>query len=165
MNAAQKAWATRRARLAAGVATVMAVSAAAPVVNRSWEQPVAQGRAATPQEVRATAPVTECELVEISIDEATVGSGRRLFVVLEMGERMVRLFSPARLVTVAVERKYFEKYAIDARRGVKRSRVAEIIRRNRALADRVNEAEQRTASEMLADGGADAVRALELLGA
>lgn len=168
MTPAQKAWATRKARLAASVAAVVSATSASAlppssvIVNRSWEQPVAQVPAvAVP--VFQTTPVERCELVEISIDDSKCGSGRRLFVVLEIGERMVRLFSPSSLVTVVVARSYYEKYAVGAK-GVKRSRVAAIIRRNRALADKVNEAEQRTAAAALPDGGADGVRALELLG-
>src|SRR5882672_1447324 len=169
MNAAHKAWATRRARAAAAalMTSVAAMPAPAPVEakpagvhNVHTSADLVGIGAVSPVIFRGTQAVTDCQLVEISVDDSAVGSGRRLFVVLEEGDKMVRLFSPAKLVTITVDRKYFDKYGYWPARGVKRSRVAEIIRRNIALADKINAAKLEDA---VSDGGADAVAALQLL--
>jgi hypothetical protein len=159
MNAAQKAWATRRARAAAAL-----LATAAPITPvAAWQPSQTQTISATAADVRRTAEVDDCHLVELYVEDDKVGSGRRLFVVLETGASMVRLFQPSQLVTITVCRKYFDRKHIAQKRGVARQRVAEIIRRNRALADRVNDAKLLRGADMLQDGGADAVRALQLL--
>lgn len=97
-------------------------------------------------------------MVEIELDCKEVGSGRRRYVVLDTGARMVRLFSASSLIAIDVHRLEFEKRARAVKFNPKT--VAEIIRRNIALADRLND---KAADVVLFDGGEAAVRALAVL--
>lgn len=146
LSPAQKAWVTRRAMQAAS-ATVTVPAVAAPVSRIIQLKPVA-------------APVADEPLVNLWVDDPAVGCGLRLFVVVDRGDRFVSLMTPS-LATIRVERKYFDRYAKPATRGVRRSRVAEIIRRNVAFADRVNAGAGR---DVLSDGGAFLSTALRLVG-
>jgi hypothetical protein len=163
VNAAQKAWATRRARLTATTAAVViAATPAAAIVNVSNDATLAALTTINPAAAtRQVAAEVAC-VVELYVDEQ-IGCGRFLFVVVEEGPQIVRLLRPSSLETVTVSRKYFDTHKIVPKRGaVNRTRVANIIRRNRALADKVND---RKGADVLADGGADAALALQLLAA
>jgi hypothetical protein len=140
MNAAQKAWATRRARDAA--------RADIQTLNAGIETP-------------APALKTSKPIVDIEVDHHAIGCGTRRFIVLDCGPRTVRLFSYASLIAINVDRLTFDrkaKYARDA----KRITIARILRQNLKQADRIN-AEARKASDRVSDGGADAAKALEVL--
>lgn len=183
LNAAQKAWITRRAKLAAAVATIVAGSPDQPVVimpavtvdtGIKLPPPPKSGRigdavvapAAAWQAPRvamvsadAMVPATEFEMVEMRLDDAAIGCGQFRLIVIERSDRTVRLFNAPKLATVTVSREHFEKTAKPARH-VRRAVLADIIRRNLALADRVNGQAQRIVMD---DGGRFAVAALTLL--
>lgn len=139
MNAAQRAWATRRAKAAA----------------RADQQQLAAGIAAPSTAFRERKPV-----VDINIDHRDVGCGMRRFVVLDCGPRLVRLFYYPTLTTIVIDRLTFDRKAKPAR-DTKRETITRIIRANQAIADRVN---NQAKAIVLKDGGADAVKALEVLG-
>jgi hypothetical protein len=135
----QKAWETRRAK-AEGRAIIEArkVEAAAPPPPPS--------------------PVADARHVELWLDRQDVGCGYRRYTVLEVGDRVVRLFSASKLIAIDVDRREFDRWARPVRH--KGATVAGIIRRNFALVDRVNDA----AGELvLFDGGGAAVRAMAVL--
>jgi hypothetical protein len=137
LSPAQKAWETRRAK-AEGRALVEKQNAIA-------EQAIVSPRA-------------DARMVEIELDRSDVGCGRRRYVVLDIGPRMVRLVSAPSLIAIDVTREEFDRRAKAVRHNGKT--VAAIIRRNMALADRVNDKAQ---TVVLFDGGDAAKRALELL--
>lgn len=134
-NAAHKAWETRRLK-AAGRAIVEAAKVAktAPVV---------------------TSPLADARMVSMWMDNVEIGCGYRRFIVLDVGPRFVKLFSASKLATIEVLRSEFDRYAREVRGKAKT--VTAIIKRNVAMADRIN-------TEKLAivvnDGGANAVKAI-----
>lgn len=138
MNAAQKAWATRRARDTA--------RADIQTLNRGVEQPSAVYDPKRP-------------VVDIWLDDAKVGCGMRRYVVLECGSRWVKLFYYPSLVTVTVDRLTFDRKAKPAKDAHKRT-IARIIRENMAQAERINAQAKRP---VMADGGARAKQALQVL--
>jgi hypothetical protein len=115
-----------------------------------------------PVSIAAPKVVEELEklkVCELWVDDALVGCGFRRFIVLEEGDRTVRLFSAAKLAAIKVDRRYFEQKAKFDRRPNRRA-IADIIRRNVAMADRINDREQ---APIVSDGGKDACTALQLL--
>jgi hypothetical protein len=139
LSPAQKAWETRRAK-AEGRAIVEArkVEAAAPPPPPS--------------------PASDARHVELWLDRQDVGCGYRRYTVLDVGPRVVRLFSAAKLIAIDIDRCEFDRWAKPVRH--KGATVARIIRQNIAMADRVNDA---AGEVLLFDGGAAAVRALAVL--
>jgi hypothetical protein len=98
MNAAQKAWATRRAREAA--------RADIAALNKGIETPAPA--------FRETKPV-----VDLNIDHKDVGCGMRRFVVLDCGPRLVKLFYYQTLTAITIDRLTFDRkarYARDSKR-------------------------------------------------
>ncbi len=138
MNAAQRAWATRRAMAAA----------------RADQERLAAGVEERPTAFRESKPV-----VDLNIDHRDVGCGQRRYVVLDCGPRLVRLFYYPTLTTIVIDRLTFDRKAKPAR-DAKRETITRIIRANQAIADRVN---NQAKAIVLKDGGADAVKALEVL--
>ncbi|MBR0693636.1 hypothetical protein [Bradyrhizobium lablabi] len=138
MNAAQRAWATRRA--------MKAIQTDRETLKAGIETPAPAFKESKP-------------VVDLNIDHHAIGCGMRRYVVLEVGPRLVRLFYYPTLTTITVDRLTFDrkaKYARDSKRDV----VARIIRQNLALADKINTQAQ---SIVMSDGGADAAKALEVL--
>lgn len=138
LNAAQRAWATRRARDAARVeiATIKAgVTKPSPAYDP--DKPV----------------------VDLWLDDARVGCGQRRYIVLEVGTKHVKLFYPPQLVMITVDRVTFDRHARPAR-DAKVRKLARIIRDNVAAAKRVNEA---AGKPVMPDGGARAKQALRAL--
>lgn len=138
LSPAQRAWQTRRQ-----MASV-----------RADQETLKAGVAEPTPVLKTSKPV-----VDLWLDEPAVGCGQRRFVVLDVGERRVRLFYYPTLTSVTVDRLTFDrhaKYARDAKRGT----ITRIIRANLALADKIN-SEARKA--VVSDGGADAAKALEVL--
>lgn len=131
--------------------------------HRAWEtrRAKAEGRAAIEAaKVAAVAPpepspVADARHVQLWLDRQDVGCGYRRYTVLEIGDRVVRLFSAAKLITIEVDRREFDRWAKPVRH--KGTTVAGIIKNNQRLADRINAAAQST---IINDGGADAVRAI-----
>lgn len=175
MNAAQKAWATRRARAAAALMATSAIVApaiapVAPVVISSGDELAAiyaaketarAARIAEAADALTFKPATELQVVTYWVDSAAVGCGERLFVLIARSGREVQLLDPCKLISITADAKNFDKYAKPLRRGqFKRERIATTIRAARDLADRLN---AEAGSMKMADGGADAVRALQLL--
>lgn len=136
MNAAQKAWATRRARLAAEKAAPLPPPAPArrkrQLVDRigalvaiepekTAGQKAAESRAIALQAraelearragVEQPSALAECKTVRMWVDDAKVGCGFRNFVVVEIGTKVVRLFSAPALREIDVSRYDFDKYA------------------------------------------------------
>lgn len=140
LSPAQKAWQTRRllAEQRAKVEAAAAIVAAAP--PRSKLNPLSS------------------KMVEINLDRADVGCGWRRYVVLEVGPGWVKLFSAAMLKSVDIRRAEFDLKAKATK--FDKAAVAAIIRRNRAMADRLNE---QAKAIVMPDGGADAVKAMELM--
>ena len=138
MNAAQRAWATRRSREAA----------------RADIQKLNAGIATPAPAFKESKPV-----VDLWVDDAKIGCGRRRFVVLDCGPRVVRLFCYPLLTTIIVDRLTFDRSAKYARDS-KPSKIADIIRANLKMADRIN---AQAKAMVFNDGGADAARALEVL--
>lgn len=138
VNPAQKAWETRRAK-AEGRAAIEAakVAAVAPPIP---------------------SPVADARHVQLWLDRQDVGCGYRRYTVLDVGDRVVRLFSASKLITIEVDRREFDRWAKPVRH--KGTTIAGIIRRNIALVDRVNDA---AGSVVLLDGGAAAVSAMAVL--
>jgi hypothetical protein len=137
LSPAQKAWETRRAR------------AEAHALQERWK---AIETEATPS------PLQSARMIEIELDRPDVGCGRRRYIVLDIGPRKVRLFSAPSLISIDVTREEFDRRAKPAKHNG--AIVAGIIRRNIALADRVND---KAGNLVLFDGGPDAVRALQVL--
>jgi hypothetical protein len=138
MNAAQRAWATRRAKAAA----------------RADQETLKAGVEAPSPALKTSKPV-----VDINIDHHAIGCGTRRYVVLDCGPRLVRLFYYPTLTAVTIDRLTFDrkaKYARDA----KRDTIARIIRQNQQLADKIN---NQAKAIVMPDGAADAVKALEVL--
>jgi hypothetical protein len=138
MNAAQRAWATRRARDAARVEIA--------AIKAGVEQP---SRAFDPDK-----PV-----VDLWLDDARVGCGQRRYIVLEVGTRWVKLFYPPQLALVTIDRVTFDRHAKPAR-DAKVRKLARIIRDNVAAAKKINEA---AGKPVMPDGGARAKQALQIL--
>jgi len=161
MNAAQKAWATRRARAAAAAPFPAAVIAApamlakpAPIVNRDFG-----GYVPTVYVAPVLEPVTELEVVDIWLDHPVVGCGNRRYVVLAKSRRDVQLFYVPRLTTITISREEFDKAHMPGRK-VRPKVIAQIVRDKLAMVDKINSA---ASAEVMTDGGADTVRVLELL--
>jgi hypothetical protein len=135
LSPAHKAWETRRAK-AEGRAIIEArkVDATAPV---------------------KVSPLADAKMVELWLDRQDVGCGQRRYVVIEIGPRVVRLFSAAKLITIEVNRTEFDRYARPVRG--KANTVTAIIKNNQRLADRINGVAQ---TIIMNDGGADAVRVI-----
>lgn len=55
--------------------------------------------------------MVDTSIVHLWVDNATVGCGERLFVVLKVGPKFVQLFDPNQLKFIMVERGIFEKQA------------------------------------------------------
>jgi hypothetical protein len=131
--------------------------------KRAWEtrRAKAEGRAIVEaRKIEATAPVTvsplgESKMVALWLDRLDVGCGLRRYIVLDVGARIVRLFSAAKLLTIEVDRAEFDRYARPVR--AKAKNVSRIIKDNQRLADRINGGAQ---TIIVSDGGADAVRAI-----
>lgn len=138
LSPAQRAWQTRRALAAA----------------RADQEVIKAGITAPTQVLKTSKPV-----VDLWLDDVAVGCGQRRFVVLDVGERMVRLFYYPTLTTVTVDRLTFDRHARYAR-DAKRETITRIIRRNLALADKINSEARKP---IVSDGGADAAKALEVL--
>lgn len=139
LTAAQKAWETRRAK-AEGRALIEAakVAAVAPPPPKT--------------------PAADARVVSLWLDRQDVGTGWRRYVVLDVGDRMVRLFSAAKLIAIDVTRAEFDRWAKPVRH--KGTTITAIIKANIAMVDRINDA----AGELvLFDGGEAAVRAMQVL--
>ncbi len=162
LSPAQKAWATRRAQgwtpngkaLPLSIVNAKNYAPAPADIAKPWLDPKPL---AAP--IDAMDPVTAFEFVEYWVDHPDVGCGFFRFVVLDRGPRKVRLFYCSRLSTIIVNRAEFDRGHMPARK-FKRATLADIIRRNRALADKVNDREER---EVIPDGGVFTVRALQLV--
>jgi len=165
LSPAQKAWVTRRAKMAAA-ATVPAIlpvtstlapaPSASAIVNTYSDADLANIKVYRAPEMVA---VDEFRMVEIYLDRADVGCGRRRFVVMAMSKDRVRLFNPSRLITIEIPRKQFDMGHLLAKK-VDRKLLARLMRENIATADRVND---RVQEDRLSDGGPDAVKVLEWL--
>lgn len=140
LSPAQKAWETRRAK-ADGRAIVEA---------RKIEA------ASAPPAVMS--PASEARHVKLWLDRQDVGCGYRRYTVLDVGDRTVRLFSASKLIAIDVDRREFDQWAKPVRH--KGTTISNIIKRNIAMVDRVND----DAGEIvLFDGGVAAQRAMEIL--
>jgi hypothetical protein len=138
MNAAQKAWATRRARDAARADIVTlnkGVEAPSPALNES--KPV----------------------VDLYLHDSPVGSGLRRYIVLECGPKWVKLFYYPSLTMVRIDRLTFDRKAKAAKDAKKRT-LARIIRANVELAERIN---RQAGKPVMAEGGVWAKQALAVL--
>lgn len=138
MNAAQRAWATRRAHAAARV-EIAAIKAGVTRPSPAYDP--------------------DKPVVDLWLDDAKVGCGQRRYIVLEVGTKAVKLFYPPQLVLVTVDRVTFDRHARPAR-DAKVRKLARIIRDNVAAAKRVNEA---AGKPVMPDGGARAKQALKVL--
>jgi hypothetical protein len=162
--AAQKAWATIRARKAAALAS----TAVAPVAPVAIEVPAAIVNVSTDATL-VTLPVAPSPLwvaapefvaCSMYVDDVAVGCGWHRFVVVETNDRCVRLFHPTRLVTVIVSRKSFDKHAkIDRHQRKAAKAITSIVRGNLAVVDRANDAAM---APVLSDGGETTRRVLAL---
>ncbi len=155
LNAAQKAWETRRARAAAAAIASQPAKAARPKVERvsplagQVVQLNAAHRAhetrraleAARQELEArrngvTSPSpVEAELVHLYIDDSKIGCGYRQFVVVEIGPKAVRLFNAPTLQEISVDRFVFDKRATPYR--TVKSRVINLITKTISCCDRL----------------------------
>jgi hypothetical protein len=166
--AARKAWETMRARKAMLGTMVAAVSlapaapsvpAAKPaIVNVSTSADFAPRVYVEPELVA----VTELQYVSLYlVDHPVVGNGQREFIVLAMSSKRVKLFYSPSLETLEVSREVYDRghMPVPSRR-FNRDRLAGLIRKRIALADRVNSEQM---ADVLSDGGADAQRVLELI--
>jgi hypothetical protein len=137
MSAAQKAWATRRARDSARVeiATIKA-GVSRPSAAFDPDKPV----------------------VDLWLDDIKVGCGQRRYVVLECGTKWVRLFYPPRLISLTIDRVTFDRHAKPAT-NAKPKVLRRIIRDNVAMAKRINE----LGDHAMPDGGARAKQAVRAL--
>lgn len=138
LNAAQKAWATRRARDAA--------RADIAVLNAGVTEPSAAFNPKKP-------------VVDLDIDDAKVGCGMRRYVVLDVGPRLVRLFYYPLLATVVVDRLTFDRKARSAKKTDPQV-ISRIIRENLARVDRINDA---AGTLVMSDGGPSTALALQVL--
>jgi len=140
LTPAQKAWETRRAK-AEGRAIVEArkIEAAAP----------------PPETI---SPAADARHVQLWLDRQDVGCGYRRYTVLDVGDRTVRLFSASKLIAIDVDRREFDQWAKPVRH--KGTTVSNIIKRNIAMVDRVND---EAGAIVLFDGGEAAQRALAVL--
>lgn len=136
----KRAWATRRA--------VAAIQADREILKAGIETP-------------APALKTSKPVVDMAVDHHALGCGMRRFVVLDCGDRAVRLFSYSQLTTITVDRLTFDRKARYARDS-KRDKLIEILRRNVRQADRINQ-DATSASDRVPDGGADYAKALQVL--
>lgn len=153
LSPARKAWITRRAKALVRPVVFPPPAAPIPSAPTTWMTPSV---APPPPELQ---PVTELQVVELWLDDAVVGCGQRRFIVLDQSTREVRLFYAPLLATTTVPRRIFDAHHMPARK-VRRKVIAEIIRARRTVADRVN---AEATKVVMPDGGAFAVRALELL--
>lgn len=135
LSPAMKAWETRRAK-AEGRAIVEArkIEAAAPEIM---------------------SPLADAKMVTLWLDRQDVGCGLRRYIVLDIGARIVRLFSAAKLITIDIDRAEFDRYARPVRG--KARIITAIVKANQRMADRINGEAQ---TIIVPDGGADAVRAI-----
>lgn len=116
-NPAQKAHLTR-ALVKAGRAPIHATkSASAPkalsvAAQQSWvtRRAVGDVRAAS-KLIAAAAQFAAGESVSMWLDESAVGSGSRVFIVREVGDKSVTLYYPPLLTEITVDRRSFDKYA------------------------------------------------------
>jgi hypothetical protein len=151
-------------KIAAPGSVQLPAPAAAPItpppaiVNISTDAGLIRPVVKAPVEIESRL-VEDFQMVEIYVDDAILGCGRRRFMVLEIGPRVVRLFSCASLENGLVDRKYFDRASKPAKRAYKKE-LAPIIRRNIALADRAN---QRVEKDIMTDGGVWATYALSIL--
>lgn len=169
LSPAQKAWVTRRAKMAAAsmVANVPALKAVAEhvakpaIVHRSSNADFAAPRVYVEPEL---VDVAEFAFVSLYlVDHPVVGNGQREFVPLALSSKKVRLFYPPSLETIEVSREVYDRGFVPVpSRRYSRARIAERIRQRIALADRVNGEEM---AMVLQDGGREAQRVLELIGA
>lgn len=104
MSPAQKAWATRKSRLAA----------------RDHIAAVKHG-------VTAPSPVGDSRVVTLDWDDSPCGMGRRHYVVLELGTKHVALFYAPTLEGARIDRVTFDRLARPAK-GISRRRLAAFIR-------------------------------------
>ena len=138
MNAAQKAWATRRARDAArDDIKTLNVGVQVPSVAYDPSRPV----------------------VDLNIDDPRVGCGWRRYVVLECGTRWVKLFYYPLLTIVTIDRLTFDRKAKVAKDAKKRT-ISRIIRANLQQARRIN---AQAKKPVMAEGGVRAKQALAML--
>jgi hypothetical protein len=161
LSPAQKAWATRRAQgwtpkaqRSAAPSNVIAKSDAPAPIAKPWLDPKPIVLPVDHME-----PVTEFQYVTYWVDHPEVGCGFFRFFVLDKGLKKVRLFYISRLTAIVVDRRHFDDHHTPARK-VDRKSIANIIRRNRALADRLNDEAKR---DVMPDGGVYAERALALI--
>jgi len=160
MNAAQKAWATRRARAATAsplpimpparqrrtVERVTALLAASAPGELTAGQKAAETRRAVDAArieaearrngVEAVSPLANNAMVSLYVDDQKLGSGERSFLVLEIGQKTVRLFNAPTLSEIAVDRLAFDRHARPYRSLTKT--VAAIIARNQATFERLD---------------------------
>jgi hypothetical protein len=168
-DAARKAWATRRARAAA--AMMVTTTALTPASARAAVLPekpaivnVSTSETFAPVRVYqrpVLEPVTEFRMVEMWVDTAEIGCGLFRFIVLAVSSIEVKLFQCSKLTAIVVPRADFDRLHVPALK-VKRAVLADIIRRNVRIADKINDNAMRP---VVTDGGTDAVQALELLAA
>jgi hypothetical protein len=133
MNAAQKAWATRRARLAetGGIPVAAPIKRPATAIDRvaailePKREMTAGEKAAETKRLEAqaradaelmrkgiaNAPAITSPTVTMWVDDAKVGCGIRQFVVIEADSRWVRMFHVATLQEIRVTRLEFDRYA------------------------------------------------------
>jgi hypothetical protein len=123
LNAAQKAWATRRARAAAAAGFV-------PSAATTLSAPQVKSAAAAMPDVmrRLDLPVVDLFIEEEAFGRI-VGYGRRRFIVLSADDRRVSLLSAAQLAELQVPRLTFDRFAKPAR-GSSAKTLAAIIKRN-----------------------------------
>lgn len=138
MNAAQKAWATRRAREAARVEI-----------------------ATKAKGIKTPSPAYDPDkpVVDLWLDDSRVGCGQRRYIVLEVGTRLVKLFYPPRLIMLTIDRLTFDRHAKPAADAKPRT-LRRIIRDNMAYAKRINEA---SGTNVMPEGGARAKQAIAVL--
>ena len=125
--------------------------------EKAWQARQAAIAAAPP---RSKLNPLSSKVIEIALDRADVASGMRRWIVLDApaGGSWVKLFSPSLLITIEVRRHEIDMRARAAK--YDREVVTAIITRNRAMADRLN---NQAKAIVMPDGGADAVKALELM--
>ena len=160
MNAAQKAWATRRARAAAAsplptmppARARRAVERVSPLLAGSARAELSAGqkaaetrRAVEAARVEAEArrngiaevsPLADHAMVTFYVDDQKLGCGERSFLVLEIGQKTVRLFNAPTLSEISVDRVAFDRHARPYRSLTKT--VAAIIARNQAEFERLD---------------------------
>lgn len=164
LSPAQKAWVTRRAKIAAG--TAPAGEAPAKPKRMSVFEKQARESVVARSDRSAIEPATEWQLIDINLrEDPVVGIGMRRFTVLGQNARKVKLFYAPLLVTTEVPLWYFKEHWRPAKQQ-DRDAYRDIVRRNIYRADTVNQSlfdQHKPESSYLSDGGADAQRVLELL--